>query len=96
LDLLTRVVARGTGISSFATDYWTKWVEAKATQKNDAKVAANFLFDNILMRFGYPLELMGDQAKHFLNILIKALTQRYYIAHKNTTLYNPKANGLAE
>jgi hypothetical protein len=79
-----------------ATDYSTKWVEAKATRKNDAKVAADFLFDQILMRFGYPLELVSDQGKHFLNVLILALTEQYYISHGKTTPYNPKANGLTK
>jgi transposase InsO family protein len=48
------------------------------------------------MRFGYPLELVSDQGKHFRNVLIKALTERYYISHGKTTPYNPKANGLTE
>jgi transposase InsO family protein len=88
--------SRGNRYIILATDYSTKWVEAKATWKNDTKVAANFLFDQILMRFGYPLELVSDQGKHFLNVLIKALTERYYISHGKTTPYNPKANGLTE
>jgi hypothetical protein len=78
------------------TDYSAKWVEAKASRKNDTKVAADFLFDRILMRFGYPLELVSDQGTHFLNILILALSKRYYIFHGKMNPYNPKANGLIE
>ena len=43
-----------------ATDYATKWVEAEATRKGDAEVTATFLFNNIITRFGYPLELVGN------------------------------------
>ncbi|MCO5551824.1 hypothetical protein L7F22_005327 [Adiantum nelumboides] len=34
-----------------ATDYLTKWVEAKAIAKNDTKTSAQFLYENIFMRF---------------------------------------------
>ena len=43
-----------------ATDYATKWVEARSTRKNDALAAASFLFEDILMRFSYPLELVSN------------------------------------
>ena len=79
-----------------ATDYATKWVEARATVKNDAKTAATFLFEEIMMRFGHPLELVSDRGKHFLNDVILNITSRYAIKHRKTTPYNPKANGLTE
>jgi hypothetical protein len=79
-----------------ATDYATKWVEARATVKNDALTAASFLFEEIMMRFGHPLELVSDQGKHFLNDVIHNITSRYSIKHRKTTPYNPKANGLTE
>ena len=79
-----------------ATDYTTKWVEAVALQKNDARVTARFLFENIITRFGCPLELVSDRGTHFLNSTIEALTRVYLIKHRATTPYNPKANGLTE
>jgi hypothetical protein len=33
-----------------ATDYTTKWVEARATRKNDAQTSASFLFEEIMMK----------------------------------------------
>ena len=79
-----------------ATDYATKWVEARATVKNDALAAATFLFEEIMMRFGHPLELVSDRGKHFLNDVIINITSRYLIKYRNTSPYNPKANGLTE
>ena len=48
-----------------ATEYATKWVEAVALKRNDAKVTARFLFENIITRFGCPLELVSDRAHIF-------------------------------
>lgn len=79
-----------------ATDYATKWVEAKATRKNDAQVAASFLFEYIITRFGCPLEIVSDRGLHFLNSTIELLTNLYFIKHRKTTPYNPRANGLTE
>jgi hypothetical protein len=83
IDLLgqyTPPVAGRTGIS-YLQQYATKWVEANATRKNNAKVAANFFFHWILMQFGYSLELVSGQGSPFLNILSLALTQQYYVSH---------------
>ena len=41
-----------------ATDYLTKWVEAKATVRNDARTTAKFLYENIFTRFGLPIEIV--------------------------------------
>jgi hypothetical protein len=79
-----------------ATDYATKWVEARATWKNDAQTSALFLFEEIMMRFGHPLKLVSDRGMHFLNDVIVDLTTKYLIKHRKTTPYNPKANGLTE
>ena len=79
-----------------ATDYATKWVEARATRKNDAETSAKFIFERIMMRFGHPLELVSDRGTHFLNEVVADLTGRYNVKHRKTTPYNPKANGLTE
>ena len=79
-----------------AIDYATKWVEARATMKNDALAATSFLFEEIMIRFGHPLELVSDRGKHFFNDIIVNITSRYLIKHRKTTPYNPKANGLTE
>ena len=68
----------------------------RATVKNDAQTAATVLFEEIMMRFGHPLELVSDRGKHFLNSVIFNITSRYAIKHRKTTPYNPRANGLTE
>ena len=48
------------------------------------------------MKFGCPLELVGDRWTYFLNEVIWNLIARYGIKHWKTIPYNPKANGLTE
>jgi hypothetical protein len=79
-----------------ATDYTTKWVEARALKDNTAKSTAKFLFEEITTKFGCPLEFVSDQGSHFINDTIKVLTQEFMILHRKSTTYYPQANGQAE
>ena len=49
-----------------AVDYVTKWAEARAFRTDDAKNVATFLYENIIVRFGYLIELVSDKGTHFL------------------------------
>ena len=79
-----------------ATEYVSKWVEAQPTKRADAATVANFLVRFILRRYGCPLELVSDRGTHFLNEVIDAILKTYWVKHRLTSPYNPKANGLTE
>ena len=51
-------------------DYVTKWAEAKAFRVDDAKNVTTFLYENIIVRFGYPIELVSNRGTHFVNEVI--------------------------
>ena len=57
-----------------AIDYFTKWAEARATRKANAKSTAKFLYEQVISRYGCPLELIRDRGTHFLNEVIAQLT----------------------
>ena len=67
--------AKGSGAQYIivATDYLTKWVEVKATPRNDARTMAKFLFEDIFTKYGLPLEIASDQGVHFVNEVIEFL-----------------------
>ena len=90
--------ARGSGAQYMivATDYLTKWVEAKATTKNDARTTAIFLYENVFTRYGLPLEIVSDQGVHFVNEVVEFLLAEFMITHKRSAPYHPQTNGLAE
>ncbi|KAJ9560618.1 hypothetical protein OSB04_005778 [Centaurea solstitialis] len=79
-----------------AVDYVSKWVEASACPRNDAKTVINFLQKNIFSRFGTPRALISDEGTHFVNKMLSTVLEKYNIRHKISTAYHPQTNGLAE
>ena len=67
-----------------ATDYCTKWVEAKALRDNTAASTAKFLYECIWCRYGCLIELISDQGGHFLGQVVEILTSFYAVVHKRS------------
>ena len=79
-----------------AVDYVSKWVEAIATQTNDAKVVLKFLKKNIFTKFGTPRALISDEGSHFCNKWVEKLLLKYGVRHRIALAYHPQTNGMAE
>ena len=79
-----------------ATDYLTKWVEAKAMQNNDAQTTACFLYEYVFTRYGLTIEIVSDRGTHFINEVIHYLLDEFMVIHKKSAPYHPQANGQAE
>jgi hypothetical protein len=50
-----------------AVYYVYKWVEAKATRTNDARVVVDFVRSHIFCRFGIPRDIVSNQGTHICN-----------------------------
>ncbi len=79
-----------------AIDSATKWVEARTLHTNITIVNAKFLYDHILTRFGYPLIIVIDQGTHFINNVIRYLTDHFILRHTSSTIYLDKPNLLTK
>ena len=79
-----------------AVKYVTKWAEAKLVNTCSSEIAAKFIYENIITRFGCPLTLISDQGTHFINKTIKTLTDQFQIKHRQSTAYHPQSNGAIE
>eukprot|EP00249_Psilotum_nudum_P025170 c29402_g1_i1 orf=3-920(-) len=79
-----------------ATDYLTKWVEARPLKSATAEETARFLYERIITRFGCPREIVSDQGPQFMSYMVSNIMERMAIKHRCTTTYKPSSNGLAE
>ena len=77
-------------------DYFTRWPEAKAVRSANSEKVANFIYENIICRFGAPRVIQSDQGTHFVNQVIKQLTEKFRIRHSLSSPYHPQSNGLVE
>jgi hypothetical protein len=79
-----------------ATEYLTKWPEARALPDAKATSVVSFFYEDIICRHGCPRELLTDQGTHFVNALLDALCNRLGVKHRLSTAYHPQTNGLVE
>jgi hypothetical protein len=85
--------ARGHRYIIVAVDYFTKWVEAMPTFKDDGEIATLFLFNQIIARFGVPREIVIDHGSHFQNQMMTKLTSNLGLRQNIHHLTTPKPMG---
>ena len=79
-----------------ATDYLTKWPEAKAMKEATAKVTVEFIYKGIICRHGCPKIILSDRGTHFNNEMVNELCKKFEIKHKLSSPYHPQTNGLVK
>ncbi len=90
------VTLRGNKYIVVATEYLTKWPEARAIPDAKAASVVSFFYEDIICRHGCPKVLLTDQGTHFVNELLNSLCLRLGVQHKLSTAYRPQTNGLTE
>jgi transposase InsO family protein len=79
-----------------AIDYATRWVVTKAVPSRTSAEMVKFLYDNILMPYGCPHEIISDRASAIVAGALPEYLALQGIRHKATTPYHPQTNGMVE
>ncbi len=56
----------------------------------------NFLYQNIICRFGYFIHLHTDRRTEFVNEIVEQLIEKFQVKHYWSTPYRSQANGLVK
>ncbi|KAL4201601.1 hypothetical protein AMTRI_Chr02g217010 [Amborella trichopoda] len=78
-----------------ATDYFSKWTEVVPLMQVLRTTVVNFIRHHIIYRFGVPDRIISDDGPQFRGHHIDRLVNQFGFEWKYSTMYHPRANGLA-
>ena len=79
-----------------AVEWTTRWAEAETASDAAAATAAEFIYSRIIARYGCVQCIQSDNGPHFVNGIIRCLTDTMRIRHRLSTPYYPQSNGKVE
>ena len=77
-------------------DYFSKWVEAEPLASITQQNVKNFVWKNILCRFGVPQVLVFGNGRQFDNALFKDFCEHFGIQNHYSSPAHPQANSQVE
>ena len=81
---------------SVVCDHFTRFAQCYATRRNSARAAANKLFNDFILQWGFPTRIHHDRGAEWNNHLFKHLHQLTGIKASNTTPYHPMGDPVVE
>ena len=96
VDFLKLEKASGYEYLLVIVDHFTRYAEVYPTKSKTATTAAKKLYDEFIIRYGYPKRLHSDQGGEFVNKVWSELSSLCDIKRTRTTPYHPQGNGQCE
>ncbi|EIE84465.1 hypothetical protein RO3G_09175 [Rhizopus delemar RA 99-880] len=79
-----------------AVDYTTNWPIARALQNATGEEIVKFIYEEIVLRFGCPNEILTDRGANFMSKVVKQYISRIKTKHNLTSAFHPRSNGKCE
>ncbi|KAH9779432.1 protein SRG1 [Citrus sinensis] len=79
-----------------AVDYFTKWIEVETLSRIIENKITDFMWRNIVCRYGIPYALIEDNGRQFDNHNFREFCQNLGIKLKFCSLAHPQSNGQVE
>ena len=78
------------------TDAFSKWTEAFAIPDQTAKTCARTILNEMISRFGCPLEILSDLGRNYESDIFKELCAMLNVRKIRTSIRRPQTNGIVE
>jgi hypothetical protein len=98
IDLIGRLPKTKSGNQWIITaiDYATGWPLARALPRATEDEIAEFIFKDIYMNFGAPVEIFTDGGKNLWGSVVQKYLEKIKTKHKGTSPFHPRTNGKVE
>ena len=77
-------------------DYFTKWVKAEALALITPMKIKEFVYRNIICRYGVPRTIISNNGKQFIRNKFKEFCDKLQIKKSFSSIARPQANGQVE
>ena len=78
------------------SDHFTQFVQFYAARTKSRKAAADKIFNEFILQYGFPTRIHHDRGGEWNSSLWKELHRMSGIKASNTTPYNPQGDGQVE
>lgn len=79
-----------------AVDCATNWTLARALPEATGQAIADFIYEEIVLPFGCPAEIVTDRGPNFMSKVLSLYLGRIKTHHQLTSAFHPRSNGKCE